>query len=949
MKKLYKAITAVTALFLLVGCGSSRRDTEPPTPDIAPTEDPESIFDDLGLVEDELAIEDKSYFYSDHEEDVDKNYKVKFEANPEAPLFATNNLGVTMSSSPTNFFSISDNEGNELPAQIAVKHDEDDKEYYEASLTSGTFREGGVYIASRKNDTVMFKDKDPEMDTLYFNIERENALVYNVSDEVKYFDISKVTQFSEDEECDVTDPNSEEAKEFFENQTYTIHYSDNSFGKLKEGDNFAITPYKQGKPELDFYSSFYGKFVSNKKINDHDYEVTYKNVDLYEIFKDNQGNTAFDIYQSGEPGAFNNVDLLFNKENILKQFREAPNTERLVSAMLLATGHDELSKTTVYDILHSISLDLKFAYNAPKFTFQLKFGIITPFQVSENTKIKAEFTWQYTSTMSCSASVELKKFLGIPYWIEAQGQMTQTKDIRANIKIIWMRTFTPDEEKDTSDMSKLVRDAYQKLERNPGYFVGTAAEAEAKYSNNQMVAPIASFDFPFGGIFAFHIGLDFVLTLDFNVFLEYQYSSHSVETLLSFSSDDGVRNTANTQEMKSSCHGIDLAGKLGIELGARFDVGLCVVGLSKIFSLGFLFEGGLYLSITAMGGITWGSEQTPKFYGGIDFDFGTYGRISAYLNILVFHPKYEFIGGRKSFLAYAKPFAILDLLTPAELSLTDTVTSVSQETQLTTGKIFNSETFEIAMKSFKLNEEATIKTGDNKYKIKPISMTSDSPNLVVDADHDCLIVPEEAPAEFTCTLTTSVHPDVKYFFGQAIVKTTTIHFRSRYAHDVVFENAGVNNALAKDGHYIQLPNINTQVGLDDRYTVNVNYQDNNVIYSDFKYDPDYYEFQYFTDGKNRYEPGDKINVTSSTDKKITIKPVFKLVIYYTATFYNGLGQVISRSRVKEFTSAVAPSMDQIMQGMNGYTFYGWDRDFSYMVEDINVYGIYYKYSQGGNA
>lgn len=61
---------------------------------------------------------------------------------------------------------------------------------------------------------------------------------------------------------------------------------------------------------------------------------------------------------------------------------------------------------------------------------------------------------------------------------------------------------------------------------------------------------------------------------------------------------------------------------------------------------------------------------------------------------------------------------------------------------------------------------------------------------------------------------------------------------------------------------------------------------------------------------------------------------------HVVKFFNGLNELISMQFVEEGKDAVAPNAQSYL--LNGYKFIGWDRAFTNVVEDINVYGIYGK-------
>ena len=68
------------------------------------------------------------------------------------------------------------------------------------------------------------------------------------------------------------------------------------------------------------------------------------------------------------------------------------------------------------------------------------------------------------------------------------------------------------------------------------------------------------------------------------------------------------------------------------------------------------------------------------------------------------------------------------------------------------------------------------------------------------------------------------------------------------------------------------------------------------------------------------------------------------ITYYHVRFYNGYADgsdpdlgLIKDYEVREYTAAPEPSLEECE--MDGYLFYGWDRDFSYVTANMNVYGM----------
>ena len=932
--KFSKSLFLVLSTFglLITSCSNSGkiiRPVEPETP--GEMEDPESILDDFPYEPtNPINFDDKAYYYNDHINDVDPNFKLIVAINPELDNIAQFNALNYFNAHLNTSISITDRQGLEI--DLATIQREDTIELYPMN---DLFIPGEVYVARLLTDTVVYKDKDPKIKKLYFDVKEENNLTYEISNDVKYFDISKVVQFAPDEYVEM-DPASEEAKEWFENHTYDLIYATNEFSSLREGDNFAVCPFKNNKPTLDDRNSFYGCYVSSTKVQ-NGYKVTYKNADLSEIYKDNEGNLAFKVnVNEEEVKEFRDVHTTFDEEGIKEEIANDPQYQRLVRAALIANGRD--SNVTKYDVLNMLRIEPSFSWSAPKFVIQIKVTLNIPINEAKTAALYIEVCYQYISELSAGGSVEVKKFLGVPYWIEAKSEVTQTVTHKFTFKIGLMRNFKPDDV-DTSDMKKMIKNAYQKLEDDPAYFMDRRDD-DYKTSGNERIFPIAELNFPFGGYFSLFVSLDVHLTLDLRVLLEYNYVNQHTSRILSFSTSDGVENTANTDSVSCYSHTIDLLGGAGVQLGLLLRAGLCVTGLSKLFGMGFSFEGGIYADFKGMVGVTWGSEET-RFVGGVDLDIGIYGQISAFIDFLVFHPKYDFAKGKKSFFGYDVPYTIINLYAPDEINIDREVTDISS-TSLLTVQTFSVSEMAVDIKNLKLTDEVKVQKGTETKYVKPLTMTSDSSYLIVDEETNTLMLPQYVPTSFTAHLTITVNWNLTYLFdaGEPLTKTVTVNYNSAKAREVSIK--GVTDVFKVDqGRTFKLPDLKVDTSAGDKYSCKLKYNDHFDVVPDceFTYDNTYYDFVGFSDGEHIFEPGTEITVG---ENNIVITPILKVIIYHTATFYNGKGEVISVSRVREFNDAIEPTMEQIMNNMDGYVFYGWDRSFKNLSEDIKVYGIYYK-------
>ena len=935
--RLHTFLVGCTTLFLLVACGGKNQPSKPDDPQV--DNDPESILKDLDFKPTApINLDKQAYYNSDHINDVEPTFTLKLGANPGIGKLKQDQVFSNVDSAQfREGIRIKSNKGQQVDFICNV---DSEKNQCEIAPANGVFLRGLIYTCAIDNEDICFLDKNPVIRTIHFDVHRDDNYVYQLSKDLKYFDCSKVLREAPQDSTEIEDPNSEEAKNWFENTTYDLIYADDSFSKLKEGDNFAICPFKGGKPAMDDKNSYFCKFVKNEKI-DGGYKVTYKNVDLHEIYKDENGNESLDVYfNERKVTEFRDVVSRFDEEEFKETLRNDLGYQRLIHAAIIAT--DRQNDVTTYDVLTHIQVIPTFSWSAPKYVFQLEAFVFFPINDAGTASIKIGLTYQYISEISAGASYELETFMGIPYWINVKGALTQTITNKVSVDIALMRSFTP-EEQDTSDMKEMVKKAYDKLENDPAYFM-MKTDDEYSTSGNERLVPICAINFPFASIFSFYVELDIHLVMDFRIMFEYNYVKTYTQRVLNYTTDDGVENTANTDSISAYAHSIELLGELSYQIGIQLRVGFCITGLEKLFGLGVYFEGGLYFDLKGMVGISWGSDDDVRFIGGVDIDIGLYGVIAGYVDILCCHPKYEFAKGKLPLIGYNKPYSIIGLMTPDTIDISEKVTPL-ETTNLLMTKIFRIEDMKVDIIPIKPDDEIEITVPlEGSKKIKPIDVQVDSPYIEIKDNN--IVVADICPPVFTAHVTITANEGLTYLLdGEPLTKTVTINYRSKDAHDVSIK--GISNVLSVEkGRTVRLPSLKSVEGWDEKMECSLEYDDSfGIKRGEFKYDATYYDFVCFTDGINNYYPDSQgVFHTDITlgGADLVLSPVVKKIIYHTASFYNGKGEVIKVSKVRENTDAIEPTMEEIMAGMEGYTFYGWDRDFTHLTEDINVYGIYYK-------
>jgi len=499
-----------------------------------------------------------------------------------------------------------------------------------------------------------------------------------------------------------------------------------------------------------------------------------------------------------------------------------------------------------------------------------------------------------------------------------------------------------DSEKSVADR---IKEAYTKLENDPAYFMPRTGD-KATLTANHLSQPLLSLEVPFGYVFTFRIALSFELTLDLNVFFKYTYKSHEVERMLVFSTSDGVEDTSNNISNTASVHTLELGGQLYVEAGLRFTVSIGVVGLPSIFTLGAYIEGGLYVKLGAMGGLSFGSNQSVTGYGAFDADIGGYCSLTAFLDFLfVFHFKYEFMKKKKSFFGYDAPITIMDTYAK-DIETSNPVTDIMQ-TKLLTVKQFDIPTFTVNIKTYKTSDSLK-QRGDTFHPLTITPQGEFAKYVVIDEDNNFIVVDPKAPSYFSCKLNIHIDWHVDYFFnGDGSDEEVDFTFKRAGARRVKFGENDTSNLYMQPNQAFKLvePTPVKGLGATTRFS-GQKYIDGNdycqVTYK-FEYDPEYYDFLGYTDGATDYEAGSSYVMP---DRDVTITAKLKEITYYKVKFFDCNNNLIKEYKVREFEGSLEPTSEE--RNVQGYTFLGWDTYFDYVDHDIEVYGIYAT-GEGGNS
>ena len=895
----------------------------------------EDIFDkvDLGEGVDASLSEEEIYYNSNQDYDVGPDYKVKVAIQENTDSLLSNSLKTDLldNTNTTDLITIKDHHGNSFYPNVKSCRDEQGKEYFEITPTSEEYREGTVITASLHDDRLCFKDKNPEFDDLYFNIPREETNFFNISEKVPFFDINKVVYFpvADDEYKPVDDPNSDEAKEYFDNATFHFGYREQI--NLNVDEQFGVCIIRGSTKDISNPNTFYGRFVSCIEDNGA-YKITFKQADLSKIFVDeNTGDLALDMHLEDEAPTLKNIALLANEKNYRKAFTKCPDFMNLCAAIA------EVTDNSLTDILSKLSFSFNCSGNGSAVYIQISVGALIPFGKSGNQAVRIELMFQWAISFAGRGDVQLKKILKIPYWISVYGEVSKTTDFTFKFKIGWSRKFNKEE--DDKDIQERIANAAQEIKNDPHYF-SDRTDDDVAVTSNKISVPLLTLAIPIAGIFSFEVDLTFDFTLDLNVLFEYGYKSHTVEKILSFSTDGGVSNTTNTTQQSATTHSFQLGGTLYVSIGLSLSASFGVVGLRSLFGITLSVSAGIYLQAKAMGGISFGSQQATTFYGTVDLEIGFFANLSARLQFLfIFDFSFTFAMVKVPFLQLNSPVSIMEMFAPNELLLTSYNTDIA-DTKLLTVKAFNTTNFEVNDITYRTN--STVNTIDGP--VTPLTILPWDNRIIIDTNNNTIKVSPDAPAYFETTLTVKMHDSLDNWQSTTKEKEKKVQvtFKSATAKNISFGKDGEFKTLVEKGKQFRLPNPVVDKSLTETTSFStVGYDGNGGVSFNFNYNDYVYDFLSYSDGKRNYAPGDLFTMP---DEDVVLKVNLYKIVYYQVYFRDGRNKLIKQYEVREKTASPEPT--EAERAMEGYYFIGWDRAFNYVTEDMDVYGIYVK---GGSS
>lgn len=439
----------------------------------------------------------------------------------------------------------------------------------------------------------------------------------------------------------------------------------------------------------------------------------------------------------------------------------------------------------------------------------------------------------------------------------------------------------------------------------------------------------------FGGVVVLGpVTIEFGMSLYFtpNIQGRFFYSYSNVSTTVrckvanGFDTPEGYEDEV---EKSSSTHTLGLYVQLGFEVGFIFEVLLYLTGTKDIIHISLGFTAGVYFLVQAVGIITWGDGSDLEGMGYFSVEFGLIFRVQIRLIGIMRHliidiktwqwkvPLFSF-GANLHFLDFVDDREEMEWLGGKYLNINDFgVLSV---------KYFSTDTFSIGTANADWHYEAYFASAIKKFKLRlfcDLEILEGGQYIKFNDSKACFEVLSGAPDKFDFKF--KIYTDG--WLGLTMPnRTMTVHYVSNEIRAINFLGYTGPKEFV-DGAYLG----GGVLRQDDVYRA-----------PDMPDSEDGTPFYGWIGNNGLFlRPGETMTVSAMN---ITYRPVYREPAFFMVNFYDGKNNLIVSEKIVDGGSAEEPSPSSRDAKMGSATFVGWDRSFSEIHSNINVYGIY---AEGG--
>ena len=820
--------------------------------------------------------------------DVPKNSRVGIMFNESVNRFTTERYQRIYRENGRNENYIQMTDANGVNLDIALELE--NNKYY-IPLSDNTFEYGEVYLIKLDEDSgLMFEGKDPSILRMTVEIEDdpdepETINNYQIKDDIITINASNVSQ----EEVDDT-------------ALFSFVHT-GAVPDMNEGDIFQV---KKGpansKMGLD---EFYGHYERKEMVGENMWKVYYTEPSAEELY--------YQLRLKGvKPIQGDGLKVLATAEYIQSQFRYSSTARGLLA--FFAKEAETTDPQKLRSIMDRLSIDINYSYvdNVLTFTFSIK---VSKFKLSDKYNIYMSLKYEYqkvtTYNLDFDVGIKTKWYIpvGIKYKIKCVEDITES---HAFYVIFDYDSST--EEKTDDELKQELNDSINDAKEGEDNFAEELAgdeDAQQETSGNKTTIPLFSLPISLAGPLVFEVAIDFVIDITLQAFFMVKKQWKSNRVVFNFSNEGGGQSDTHQDVKEASIWDFYFMGKAEVKLSLKLRCSLYFEGTYKYLHAEVYAEFWIKVGVTGNVMVSFSSGCTEdQFVGnlsvdayvqmGADIGFDVVIAILDYGESFNLFKTYIFrLCLSNSIEAYADGVANAINLYQTQMNIDDC--------NLLKFRVWDGVHYMMDEKTYSASDEqAIIESWLGDLTVNCFTFTPADESLLT-IENGVIKVPDGTSASFDTSFTIHLSNAISFVNDKVI----SVHFEAPDAHHIYIEDQDMGKF--RPGVTYTLPEPPEKAG----------YRFLNYIYNE-----------------QELQPGAQITMG---DADIHIGINWHLIKYYNVYFYDGLNNIVKVDvHVEENTAATPPEPDVRDKHMSGYTFIGWDKDFSHINTHLIVRGIYVK-------
>lgn len=751
------------------------------------------------------------------------------------------------------------------------------------------FEYGEVYFIKLEEEAgLMFTDKDPSIQRLTVEIEDDPSEAetyddYQIKSNIPFIDLDNISQEDVDEDALFS----------------FVHAG--AIPVMNKGDIFQVR--KENTNSMMGLDEFYGKYDSKEMVGSNMWKVYYTEPSADEIYDKLRLKGVKPIQGDG-------LKVLATEEYIQSQFRYSNTARGLLT--FFAKQAENKDPDFLRSVMDRINIDINFNYtdNVLTFTFSIK---ISKFKLTEKLYMSLKYEYQKITTYDLDFDVGIKTKwyipVGIKYKIKCVEDITESQAFY----VIFDYDASTQEKTDDEIKNELQNDIDEAKAGEDNFAQELAGDEDAQQetSGNKTTIPLFSLPISIAGPLVFEIGLDFIIDITLQAYFMVKKQWKSNRVVFNFSNEGGGQSDTHQDVKSSSIWDFYFMGKAEVKLSLKLRGSLYFEGTYKYLHAEVYAEFWIKVGITGNVMVSFSSGcSEDQFVGNLSVD--AYVQMGADIGFDVVIAILDYGESFNLFKTYILRFCLSNSIEAYADDANDHLDLNQTKFDLGKGGLLKFRVWDgvhciMDTKEFGPNDtQAIIESWLGDLNVNCFTFTAADPNLLYFED-GYLCVKDGTAAEFDTSFTIHISNALSFVDDKPI----TVHFYAPDAHHVYIEDKDMGKY--RPGATYTLPDAPEKGG----------YRFLNYIYEE-----------------QSLNPGDTITMPS---EDIHIGISWYKIKYYTVMFYDGLNNLVKLdNHVEENTAAIAPDPEERDKYMAGYTFIGWDKDFSCVNSHLIVRGIYVK-------